>query len=115
MAVDSTRSRASGRPIERLAFAAKLRVSRAVLGWSQTELGRRAGLSQRAVHKIEQGETEPRPTTLSAIEEIWRDEDVEFEDLPDGGFIVTVRASVLLPPAKRKARRRRSGPIDLAR
>ena len=35
--------------LERLAFAAKLRMSRAVLGWSQIELGFRIGLSQRAV------------------------------------------------------------------
>ena len=59
--------------LERLAFAAKLRLSRAVLGWSQSELGFRIGLSQRAVHKIEQGDTEPRRSTVRAIEEIWRD------------------------------------------
>ena len=91
--------------LERLAFAAKLRLSRAVLGWSQSELGFRIGLSQRAVHKIEQGDTEPRRTTVRAIEEIWRDEGIEFEDLGDGGFRVTVRAQVLDRPATLKARR----------
>jgi transcriptional regulator with XRE-family HTH domain len=93
--------------LERLAFAAKLRMSRAVLGWSQSELGFRVGLSQRAVHKIEQGETEPRRATVLAIEQIWRDEGIEFVDLVDGGFSVTVRPPVLVRPATPKARRER--------
>ena len=93
--------------LERLAFAAKLRLCRAVLGWSQSELGFRVGLSQRAVHKIEQGDTEPRRITLRAIEEVWRDEGVEFEDLDDGGFRVIVRAPVLGRPATPKDRRQR--------
>jgi DNA-binding XRE family transcriptional regulator len=46
--------------IERQPFAAKVRLASAVLGWSQTELGRRIGLTQRAIHKLERGETEPR-------------------------------------------------------
>ena len=46
--------------IERHGLAAKIRLARAVLGWSQTELGPRIGLTQRAIHKLEQGETEPR-------------------------------------------------------
>src|SRR3569832_2306582 len=92
--------------LERQAFAAKLRMSRAVLGWSQSELGFRVGLSQRAVHKIEQGDTEPRRITLRAIEEVWRDEGIEFEDLDDGGFRATVRAPVVNRPASSKAARR---------
>src|SRR5690348_16777855 len=84
--------------LERLAFAAKLRMSRAVLGWSQSEFGFRVGLSQRAVHKIEQGDTEPRRITLRAIEELWRDEGIEFEDLDDGGVRVARRAPVLCRP-----------------
>ena len=92
--------------LERLAFAAKVRLSRAVLGWSQSELGLRVGLSQRAVHKIEQGGTEPRRVTVRAIEEIWRDEGIEFEDIDDGGFRVTVRAPVLSRPATLQARRK---------
>jgi transcriptional regulator with XRE-family HTH domain len=99
--------------LERLAFAAKLRLARAVLGWSQSELGFRIGLSQRAVHKIEQGDTEPRRSTVRAIEEIWRDEGIEFEELGDGGFRVTVRSPVLDRPATLKARRERKARVDL--
>lgn len=91
--------------LERQAFAAKVRMARSMLGWSQSELGFRAGLTQRAVHKIEQGDTEPRRTTVRAIEEIWRDEGLEFEDLADGGFRITVRASVLGRPVTTASRR----------
>lgn len=91
--------------LERRAFAAKIRVARAVLGWSQSELAFRVGLTQRAVHKLEQGETEPRRTTVRAIEEIWREQGLEFEDLADGGFRVNVRAPVLEQPATVRSRR----------
>jgi DNA-binding XRE family transcriptional regulator len=93
--------------LERRAFAAKIRLARAVLGWSQSELGFRVNLTQRAIHKLEQGETEPRRTTARAIEEIWREQGIEFENLADGGFRVYVRAPVLDRPATRQSRRRR--------
>jgi len=60
--------------LERIAFAAKIRLARGVLGWSQSEFGFRVGLTQRAIHKLEQGDTDPRRTTVRAIEAIWRDE-----------------------------------------
>src|SRR5579884_1599696 len=56
--------------LERRGFAARLRVARAVLGLSQSELGRAVGLTQRAIHKLEQGDTEPRRATQRLIEEL---------------------------------------------
>ena len=94
--------------LERRAFAAKIRLARAVLGWSQSELGFRVGLTQRAIHKIEQGDTEPRRATVRAIEAVWGEQGIEFEDLTDGGFRVCVRASVLDRPATPQARRHRA-------
>jgi transcriptional regulator with XRE-family HTH domain len=94
--------------LERRAFAAKIRLARAVLGWSQSELGCRVGLTQRAIHKLEQGETEPRRTTVRAIEEIWREQRIEFEDLADGGFRVHVHAPVLDRPLTAPSRRRQA-------
>ncbi len=91
--------------LERRAFAAKVRLARAVLGWSQSEFGFRVGLTQRAIHKLEQGDTEPRRATVRAIEEIWHEQNIEFEDLADGGFRVSVRASVLERPITPQARR----------
>lgn len=93
--------------LERSAFAAKLRMARAVIGWSQSELAFHAGLTQRSVHKLEQGETEPRRATMHAIELIWREQGLEFEELADGGFRVSVRAQLLDGPITAPSRRRR--------
>lgn len=76
-------------------FAAKIRMARALLGWSQSELALRVGLTQRGIHKLEQGDTEPRRATVRAIEAVWHDEAIEFVDTPDGGFRVTVRAALI--------------------
>lgn len=94
--------------LERRAFAAKLRMARAVLGWSQSEFGFRVGMTQRAVHKIEQGETDPRRTTVRAIEQVWANEGIAFEDLADGGFRVTVRAPLIERPQSARERRERA-------
>jgi len=91
----------------RHAFAAKVRLARAVLGWSQSELGRRIGLTQRAIHKLEQGETQPRRSTMWALEEIWQEQDIKFEDLADGGFRVSIPSSALSRPDERSRRHRR--------
>ena len=99
--------------LERRAFAAKMRLARAVLGWSQSEFGFRVGLTQRAIHKLEQGDTEPRRATVRAIEEVWREQGIEFEDLPDGGFRVSVHASVLERPITPQARRHRAARVHL--
>ena len=99
--------------LERRAFAAKVRMARAVLGWSQSELGFRVGLTQRAIHKLEQGETEPRRSTQHAIEEIWREQGIEFEDLADGGFRVNVRAPVLDRAATPVSRREKTARTHL--
>jgi transcriptional regulator with XRE-family HTH domain len=79
---------------ERKAFAAKLRAARAVLGWSQSKLAQRAGLTQRAVHKLEQGNTEPRRMTVYLIDQIWREEGLIFETTSDG-FRLSVSTAIL--------------------
>jgi transcriptional regulator with XRE-family HTH domain len=99
--------------LERRAFAAKVRMARAVLGWSQSELGFRVGLTQRAIHKLEQGDTEPRRATVLAIEEVWREQGIEFEDLTDGGFRVSVRSSLLDRTVTAESRRRRGARMHL--
>ncbi len=104
--------------LERRAFAAKMRTARAILGWSQSELGLRVGLTQRAIHKLEQGDTEPRRATVRAIDDVWHEQGIEFEDLADGGFRVNVRAHVIDRPASAARRQRTDSPryaIDSAR
>jgi transcriptional regulator with XRE-family HTH domain len=81
-----------------------------VLGWSQCDLAFRVGLTQRAIHKLEQGETEPRRATVRAIEAVWHDEGIEFEDLPDGGFRISIRAPLLDKAITAPARRQRLSP-----
>ncbi len=76
-------------------FAAKIRMARALLGWSQSELANRVGLTQRGIHKLEQGETEPRRATVRAVEAVWQDEGIEFHETADGGFRITVRAALI--------------------
>src|SRR5262245_28918105 len=90
---------------ERQAFAAKIRLTRAVLDWSQTELGRQVGLTQRAIHKLERGETEPRRTTARALEQVWREQKIEFEELADGGFRATIHSSALDLGVTRRSKR----------
>lgn len=63
-------------------------------------------MTQRAIHKLEQGDTEPRRASVRSIEEVWRGQGVDFEDLPDGGFRVNVRSALLDRPAQAPARRR---------
>lgn len=96
--------------MERLTFAAKVRVARAVTGLSQSMFAARIGMTQRSVHTLEHGGTEPRRTTVVAIEKLWREQGVEFQDLPGGGFQVVVRAVVIetqAPKFVHPARRRR--------
>lgn len=99
--------------LEKRAFAAKMRMARAVLGWSQSEFGFRVGLTQRAIHKLEQGETEPRRATVRAIEQHWRDEGVDFEDSADGGFRLIVRPALLDRPTTVLSKRRRAARAHL--
>jgi DNA-binding XRE family transcriptional regulator len=81
--------------LERLSFGAKVRAARAVLGQSQTEFAHQVGLTQKSVHRIEQGAVEPKLRTRRVIEQCWRDSGIGFEDLMDGGFRITVQGPVL--------------------
>ncbi len=77
-----------------LAVAMTVRMARAALGWSQLELGRHLGMTQRSVHRIEQGHVQPRRTTLLAIEGLLRRAGLEIRHHDDGGFCVEVPASL---------------------
>ena len=79
-----------------------------MLGWSQSKLGLRVGLTQRAIHKLEQGETEPRRATMRAIEFVWREQKIEFEDLGDGGFRANIRPTIIQRAGPVQVRRRRA-------
>jgi transcriptional regulator with XRE-family HTH domain len=80
-------------------------MARAALGWSQAEFGRFLGMSQRAIHRIEQGRSEPRRTTLLAIESLLRKAGFKIEDRSDGGFSLVVPGTMLGESAQ---------PVDVA-
>jgi len=90
---------------DRLLVATTVRMARAALGWSQAEFGRFLGMSQRAIHRIEQGHSEPRRTTLLAIESLLRKAGFKIEDRADGGFSMVVPGTMLAEPAQ---------PVDVA-
>jgi DNA-binding XRE family transcriptional regulator len=81
--------------LERAAFAAKVRVARAVLAMSQDEFARHTGLTQKSVHRIEQGAVEPKLRTVYAIERFWASHGISFEEARDGGFSLNVEPQAL--------------------
>lgn len=82
--------------VERAAFAAKVRAARAVLGLSQDQFAKQIGLTQKSIHRLEQGAVQPKRQTVLKIQRFWLDRGVSFESLRDGGFRLTVDADVLL-------------------
>jgi transcriptional regulator with XRE-family HTH domain len=92
---DSSRRHRDQHQRDRLLVAITVRMARAALGWSQAEFGRFLGMSQRAIHRIEQGHSEPRRTTLLAIESLLRKAGFRIEDRGDGGFSMVVPGTML--------------------
>ena len=81
--------------VERIAFAAKVRSARAILGLSQDQFARRIGLTQKSVHRIEQGTVEPKLQTILKIQRFWTEQGIAFEDLRSGGFRLAVDTAAL--------------------
>jgi transcriptional regulator with XRE-family HTH domain len=84
--------RSHGAQDARQLFAAQIRAGRAVLGWSQTDLGERTGVTQRAIYRVENGASQPRQLTRLRIEKAFGDAGVAFEISQAGGFTMIVRS-----------------------
>jgi transcriptional regulator with XRE-family HTH domain len=82
------------------AFATCVRMARAALNWSQHDLARRLGMTQRSVHRIEQGHCEPRRVTVLAIETLLRSAGVSFEHDATGGVTISVAAVAVTTQAE---------------
>ncbi len=80
---------------ERIAFASRVRGARAILGWTQRELGHRVSLTQKSVNRMEQGIHDVRRSTVAIVEKVLKAEGIEFEDLPGGGFKIVIRESII--------------------
>ena len=83
-----------------LLFAARMRAARAVLGWSQTELGRRAKVTQRAIYRLEKAAVRARHQTETRINRAFKDAGVEFQELPSGGFEMSVPSQLVTMPLR---------------
>jgi transcriptional regulator with XRE-family HTH domain len=88
------------------AFAARIRAARAVLRWSQTELGKKAHITQRAIHRLEKAAVEARHLTLIRIDEAFKVAGIVFAELPNGGFELIVPGHVLTNGSQKTASQR---------
>ena len=93
--------------LSRRIFAAKVRAARSLLGWSQTQFATRLGMTQRAVCKIEQADVTVRKSTEDAISSLFYSLGLQFETLPDGGFVIRVGGRILRGGDDRTSRRGR--------
>ncbi len=76
-------------------MAAHSRAARALLGWSQADLARKANLSESTVRNFEKGRSDPYGRNLQAIEGALIAAGIEFIEAGaaslDGGIGVRVR------------------------
>ena len=84
--------------------AAQIRGARAILDWSQTELAERTGLTQRSIHRLEQGASDVRRSTALAIAQVFVEAGIQFDDASPGGFKIVV-LSEAIKRQKAKARK----------
>jgi predicted transcriptional regulator len=62
----------------------QIRAARALLGIKQSDLAKDAGISVIAIKNIERGLSDPRQSTITAIERVFKNNGVVFLD-PNGG------------------------------
>jgi len=80
--------------VDQKVLAMLVRVGRAAIGSSQTELGKRVGITQRAIHQIERGTVRARKSTMNNILDALHEKGIRFEKLPDGGLQVILPAKL---------------------
>lgn len=73
---------------------AQIRAARALIGWKQSDLASASGVSEISIKNIERGATDPRGSTLGAIQKAFLDAGLVFldpGDTRDGGHGVRLR------------------------
>ena len=78
-----------------------MRAARAVLGWTQTELGAKARITQRAIYRLEKAAVRPRHLTQMRINKAFEDAGIGFAELPNGGFEMIVRGQLVTAPPRK--------------
>jgi predicted transcriptional regulator len=71
--------------------AAQCRAARGLIGWSQQELAKNAGVGTVAVHQLESGTSQPRRATLDVIRRAFEKAGVMFIEENGGGAGVRLR------------------------
>jgi transcriptional regulator with XRE-family HTH domain len=71
--------------------AAQIRAARALLGWSQEELCRRAKIVRRTLTAIENGERDVQPATLARVVHTLERAGIEFRAEENGRFGVLLQ------------------------
>ena len=71
--------------------ARQIRAARALLGWSQQDLGDRAVLSLNAIKRLESGQSDPRISTVMAVKNALENGGVEFISEGEKGEGVRLR------------------------
>lgn len=56
----------------------QIRAARAMLDWTQGELAERAGISKTGLNNIERGASDPKSSTLGAIQRVLEEAGLEF-------------------------------------
>jgi transcriptional regulator with XRE-family HTH domain len=72
----------------RVITPAQIRAARALVGWTQADLSRASGVSEISIKNIERGVTDPRASTLAAIQKAFDEAGAMFlepGDTRDGG------------------------------
>lgn len=75
---------------------AQIRAARALIGWKQSDLATASGVSEISIKNIERGATDPRSSTLAALQDAFTKAGVVFLDPGDtrdggAGVRLTVR------------------------
>jgi predicted transcriptional regulator len=73
----------------------QIRAARSLLGWRQADLAKASGISQVAIKNIERGATDPKASTLDAIQAAFDKAGVVFldaGDTRDGGLGVRFKS-----------------------
>ena len=74
--------------------SAQCRAARGLVGWSQQELAKNAGVGTVAIHQLESGTSQPRRATLDVVRRALEAAGVEFIDENGGGPGVRLRKPI---------------------
>jgi predicted transcriptional regulator len=85
-----------------------MRAARAVLGWSQTELGKKARVTQRAIYRLEKAAVQARRLTQARIDQAFEDAGIGFAQLPNGGFEMIVHSQLINASRQKSASKGKS-------